>query len=158
MKRCLMIFLAILCLTGCTPPESASEQANFTFTYNGVEISPHTGAGPVIAALGEPRSYTEETSCAFDGVEKTYDYGSFYLSTYPMNGEDYVYTVWFADDTVATDEGIRIGSPQSQVEDVYGKESFNGTNSYAVRKEQSKLVILVKEGLVTGVRYEGVLN
>lgn len=158
MKRLLMMLLAILCLTGCATPESTPEQPYFTFTYSGVEISPHTGAAPVIAALGEPKSYTEETSCAFDGVEKTYDYGSFYLSTYPMNGEDYVYTVWFADDTVATDEGIRIGSTQSRVEEVYGKESFNGSNSYVVMKEQSKLVILVADGLVNSVRYEGILN
>lgn len=157
MKRIVMIFLALLCLTGCAAPEPTAEQEQFVFVYNGVEIVPHADAAPVIEALGEPKSYTEETSCAFEGLDKTYYYGPFYLATYPMEGKDYVYNLWFADDTVATAEGIRIGSTQAQVEEAYGKDSFNGTNSYVLTKGQSRLVILVTEGTVSGVRYEGVL-
>lgn len=158
MKRIITILLAMLCLAGCSAPEAPAEQDTLTFTYNGLEIAPHADAAPVIEALGEPKSYTEETSCAFDGLDKTYYYGSFYLATYPRDGKDYVYTIWFADDTVTTAEGIRIGSTQTQVEEAYGPDSFDGSNSYVITKGKSRLVILIEDETVSGIRYEAILD
>ena len=158
MKKVVIILLALLCLTGCAAPEVPTGEENFTFIYQGVAISPHGDAAPVIEALGEPKSYTEESSCAFEGLDKTYYYGPFYLATYPMDGKDYVYTLWFADDTVATEEGIRIGSNQADVESVYGADSFNGTNAYVLIKGNSKLMILITEGEVSAIRYEGMIQ
>ena len=158
MKKVVIILLALLCLTGCAAPEVPTGEENFTFIYQGVAISPHGDAAPVIEALGEPKSYTEESSCAFEGLDKTYYYGSFYLSTYPMDGKDFVYMLWFADDTVTTAEGIRIGSTQAQVETAYGKDAFNGTNAFEMTKGSSKLTILITDGMVSGVRYEGIID
>ena len=148
----------LLSLVGCGSTDIDPQEDNFSFTNNGIKITLGAEAAPVIDAMGEPRSYTEEPSCAFDGMDKTYYYGSFYLSTYPMDGKDYVYNLWFADDGVATDEGIRIGSSQSQVEDAYGKECFNGTNSFVLTKDHSRLLILIEEGTVSSIRYEVILE
>ena len=158
MKKVVIILLALLCLTGCASPEAPAEEEKFTFIYQGVAISPHGDAAPVIEALGEPKSYTEEASCAFEGLDKTYYYGSIYISTYPMDGKDYVYTLWFADDTVATAEGIHIGSTQAEVESAYGKESFNGTNAFEMTKGNSRLTVLITDGMVSGVQYEGIID
>ena len=68
MKRMLLLLLILLCLAGCGAPEGPETQENFTFTYSGVEITLHGDAAPVLAALGEPKSYTEEASCAFEGL------------------------------------------------------------------------------------------
>ena len=154
----LLTAIMLFSLAGCGATDIAPQEENFSFTYNGTKITLGAEAVPIIDALGEPRSYTEEPSCAFDGMDKTYYYGSFYLSTYPLDGKDYVYNLWFADDGVATDEGIRIGSSQSQVEDTYGKDCFDGTNSFVLTKGQSRLVILVEEGTVSSVRYEVILE
>lgn len=157
MKRISLFFLAaimLLSLVGCGADDPDSQKENFSFTYNGISITLGAEAAPIIDALGEPRSYTEEPSCAFEGMDKTYYYGSFYISTYPLAGKDYIYNLWFADDGAATDEGIRIGSTQFQVEDAYGKDCFNGTNSFVLTKGQSRLVILLGEEAVSGVRYE----
>lgn len=158
MKRIVVVLLAVLCLAGCGTHESDAVQDYFTFRHNGIEIAPHAEAEPVIAALGAPQSYTEEPSCGFEGMDKTYCYGSFYLSTYPMDGKEYVNSIWFADHTVVTEEGIRIGSSQSQVEEAYGKDSFNGINSYVLTRGQSRLMILVADGFVSSIRYEGILD
>lgn len=161
MKRISVFLLAaimLLSLVGCGSTDIDPQEENFYFTYNGTKITLGAEAAPIIDALGEPRSYTEEPSCAFDGMDKTYYYGSFYLSTYPMEDKDYVYNLWFADDGLATDEGIRIGSSRSQVEDAYGKECFNGTNSFMLTKGQSKLVILIEDGKVSSIRYEVILE
>ena len=157
MKRNSLFLLAaimLLSLVGCGSTDIDPQEENFSFTYNGTKITLGAEAAPIIDALGEPRSYTEEPSCAFDGMDKTYYYGSFYISTYPLDGKDYIYNLWFADDGVATDEGIRIGSSQSQVEDAYGKECINGTNSFMLTKGQSRLVILIEDGKVSSIRYE----
>lgn len=161
MKRISVFLLAVimlLSLVGCGSTDIDPQEENFSFTYNGTKITLGAEAAPIIDALGEPRSYTEEPSCAFEGMDKTYYYGSFYISTYSLDGKDHIYNLWFADDGVATDEGVRIGSSQSQVEDAYGKECFNGTISFVMPKGQSKLVILIEDGKVSSIRYEVILE
>ena len=161
MKRISLILLAaimLFSLVGCGSTDTDPQEENFTFTYNGTKITLGAEAAPIIDALGEPRSYTEEPSCAFDGLDKTYYYGSFYLSTYPMDSKDYVYSIWFADDSVATEDGIRIGSTQAQVEAIFGTNCFNGTNSYMQSKGESKVVYLLEDGLIKSIQYELILS
>lgn len=146
------ILLAALLLTACGSG-AAPEETGFAFTYSGTRIQINGEAGPVVAALGEPKSYTEEASCASDGLSKTYYYGSFYLLTYPMDGRDYVYSLWFVDDAVATEEGIRIGSTQAEVEAAYGAGGFDGTNTYVLTKADTKLTLILTGGIVSSIQY-----
>lgn len=161
MKKICTILLAltmVLSFTGCAGGNGHAQDENFIFTYRDIPIMPGAEAAPIVEALGEPKGYTEEASCAFDGVDKTYFYGSFYLSTCPIGGKDFVYHIWFVDDTVATQEGISIGSAQSRVEDAYGKECFNGVNSFSLIKGSGKLLILIEDGVVKSIRYEMILK
>lgn len=153
----ILLTVIVLCLGGCSSAP-AQQTEDFSFHYNNLEIRLNADVSPVINALGEPTSYTEEPSCAFDGLDKTYFYGSFYLSTYPLDGEDYVYSIWFADDTVATPEGIRIGMSQPEVEAICGTDSVNGTNVYVLTKGDTKLTILLTDGAVSSIQYSLVLE
>ena len=130
----------------------------YVFKYNGTEIAMHAEAAPIIKALGEPKSYSEEASCAFTGLDKTYFYGSFYLQTYPVGDKDYVFGVWFADDSVQTNEGVYVGMAQADVEAVYGADSYNGTNAYLLTKGMSKLTVIIKDGAVSSVQYDAVVE
>lgn len=109
-------------------------------------------------ALGTPKSCTEETSCAFDGLDKTYGYGSFYISTYPLDGVDHIYQIWFTEDSAATEEGIRIGDDLSEVESAYGAEHFIDANTCILTKGQTRLTILLTDGLVGSIQYEAVIS
>ena len=156
MKRISLFLLAaimLLSLVGCGSTDIDPQEENFSFTYNGTKITLGAEAAPIIDALGEPRSYTEEPSCAFDGMDKTYYYGSFYLSTYPLDGKDYVYSIWFADDSVATNDGIRIGTTKAQVEAICGADCFDGTNAYIQVRGSLKLTVLMDEGAVSSIQY-----
>ena len=156
MKRISIFLLAaimLLSLVGCASTDIDPQEENFYFTYNGTKITLGAEAAPIIDALGEPRSYTEEPSCAFDGMDKTYYYGSFYLSTYPLDGKDYVYSIWFADDSVATNDGIRIGTTKAQVEAICGADCFDGTNAYIQVRGSFKLTVLMDEGAVSSIQY-----
>lgn len=130
----------------------------YVFNVNGTQIAMHADAAPIIAALGEAKSYSEEASCAFTGLDKTYFYGSFYLQTYPVGDKDYVFGVWFADDSVQTSEGIYIGMAQSDVEAKLGADSYNGSNAYILTKSTSKLTVIIKDGAVSSVQYDAVVD
>lgn len=161
MKRISLFLLAaimLLSLVGCGSTDIDPPEENFSFTYNGTRITLGAEAAPIIDALGEPRSYTEEPSCAFDGMDKTYYYGSFYLSSYPLDGKDYVYSIWFADDSVATNDGIRIGTTKAQVEAICGADCFNGTNAYTQPQGNTKLTILMEDGMVSSIQYELIID
>jgi len=125
----------------------------YSFTYGDVEITLHAPAAEIVAALGEPMNYTEQASCAFEGLDKSYYYGSFYLDTYPVGEEDFVYGFWFADDSVTNEEGLYIGAPQADVEKAYGAEAFNGNNAYKVDKGTGTLTVIVENGVVTSIQY-----
>lgn len=166
MKKYIVLLFA-LCLvpilSGCgstTPAQTTGPtepvEPGYIFTYNGTDILMHADAAPILAALGEPVSATEQTSCAFDGLDKTFYYGSFYMDTYPVDGKDYVYSLWLVDDTVITAEGLYIGATQAQVESIYGTEGFNGSNAYILVKGSSKLTVLLENGLVSSIQYDAV--
>ena len=177
---CLLLALAMtLCLAACGGSEGATPNPStpnnnqgavsgdnagtetdpgYTFTYNGTKITMNVDAAPIIAALGESKRYTEEASCAFSGLDKTYDYGSFYLQTYPNGDKDYVYGVWFADDGVSTEEGVYIGMEQADVEKAYGAESYNGENAYILTKGICKLTVIITDGVVSSVQYDALVS
>ena len=79
MKKLIALLLAVammLCFAACQPSENPDEskpqgntqepvQDSFSFTYKGTKIALHAPAAPILEALGEPKSYSESTSCAF---------------------------------------------------------------------------------------------
>lgn len=140
------------------PPDEDPVTGGFVFTYNGTEISLHANAAPILDALGEPKSYTEQASCAFEGLDKTYYFGSFYMDTYPVGDADFVYSIWFADDSVTTAEGIYIGASQAEVEAAYGADAYNGTNAYIVTEGDTELTVILEEGVVTSIQYAVVIG
>ena len=171
MKKLLILLLALIMvasLAACggetpsdtkgTEPNNATPAEGFVFNYKGTKIAIHAEAAPILAALGEAKSYTESASCAFEGLDKTYYYGSFYLDTYPKGEKDYVYGFWFADDSVSTEEGIYIGATKAQVEKAYGAAAFNGSNAYNITKGDNILTIILENDVVTSIQYSLVLN
>ena len=154
----LLVAVLLFSLVGCGAADPNIQEENYSFTYNGTRITLGAEAAPIVDALGEPRSYTEEPSCAFDGMDKTYYYGGFYLSTYPLDGKDYVYSIWFADDSVETEDGIRIGTTQAQVEGICGENCFNNSNTYRQIKGNSKMIILLEGDVVNSIQIELLLD
>lgn len=140
------------------PVEAAPAGDAFTFTYGGTKIAMNAEAGPIVEALGEAKKYTEEESCAFEGLDKTYYYGSFYLQTYPEGDKDYVYCLWLVDDSVETEEGIYIGASQADVEKAYGAENFNGKNAFVITSGDCTLTVILENGVVNSIQYNAVIN
>ena len=139
---------------GPTQPDASS----WKYNVQGVDIMMHAEAAPILEALGEPVSYTEEASCAFSGLDKTYYYGGFYLQTYPLEDADYIFSAWLVDDSSTTPEGIYIGASQAEVEAAYGADSFNGSNAYILKGTTSTLTIILEDGKVSSIQYDAVIE
>ena len=135
--------------------QTASSDAAFTFTYKGTPIAMKADAQPVLSALGDCKSYTEEKSCAFDGLDKNFVYSSFILTTYPDGDMDRINSVTLQDDTVSTADGISIGDTQEKVEEKYGADNFNGINAYIMTdsSNQAQLTVIIDGGKVSSIQY-----
>jgi len=162
MKKAFLLVLVIwaaACILGCNSTEAIpTHPAPFEVTCGSVQIHINDFADPVIEALGEPMGYTEETSCVFDGLDKTYYYGSFYILTRSAAEGDRIQSLWFADDSLATAEGITIGSAREAVEQAYGADCFQGQNACVLARDDSTLTIILSEGTVNGIRYDAVIS
>ncbi|MBQ9080224.1 MAG: hypothetical protein IJY27_04045 [Clostridia bacterium] len=149
----LALVLAMLTLLSCATDEPASgDDATWSFVYNGATITPGEEFAAVSEKLGEPSGYYEAASCAFDGKDKIYTYGSLQISVSPLDGADIIYMVTLLDDSLATPEGICVGAQKSAVINAYGKGEDKGS-SVTYRKGKVDLVFLIRDDCVTSVQY-----
>ena len=145
-------------ISGGTMAPITPDAGSWKYTVRGVDIMMNAEAAPVLEALGEPVSFTEEASCAFTGLDKTYNYGGFFLQTYPLNDVDYIYSAWLMDDSSETPEGIYIGATQAEVEAAYGADAFNGSNAYILTGTTSTLTIILADGVVSSIQYDAIVE
>lgn len=135
---------------------SSSSQGNgperFEFLSGTTAISIDQDMADVLAALGEAQSYFEAASCAFDGLDKTYTYPGFVITTRPEETGDFVNSILLTDDSVTTAEGIYIGSAKDDVIAAYGESSgTEGVMNYT--RGNTTLNIILKDGVVASIEY-----
>lgn len=136
--------------------DTAKEEASvkgYVFKQQDVVIEIDAEAAAIIDALGEPISYFEAASCAFEGLDKMYTYNSFQLDTYPMNDVDYVSSIVFKDDSIATAEGVSIGETRAKVEDVYGTDYEENGSMLVYHKDGMKLCFILEGDSVASIEY-----
>ena len=134
--------------TGDTPAESSDAapqgtvQISFDYVANGVTLEVGKEADGVIAALGTSDSMYEAPSCAFTGTSNYYVYGGLQVVTYPDEHDqslNLLYEVDLLDDTVATNEGIRVGNTYDDIVAKYGTPDQE-TAVFAMYKTEGKAV------------------
>lgn len=119
------------------------EAKGFIFEINGVKVGMDMEADPIIKALGEPASYFEAASCAFEGLDKMYGYGSYEIDTYEMDKKDYISGVIFKDDMVATKEGVSIGNTKDDMIKAYGDGFKEEQGMFVYEKEGTKIKFVI---------------
>lgn len=132
--------------------------SGYAFEYNGVTMYVNTDAEPVVNALGEPLNYFEAESCAFKGLDKTYTYSGFEITTYPLNGKDYISSIYLTDDSVSTPEGIYIGSTVDDMIAAYGNDYTESSGSYTYIKDNSKLQFIASDNEIISITYLAIVD
>ena len=173
-KKLLALALAVgltLSLTACgggndapagsenTAPQASAPAAGgntadtFVFTTaDGKEVAVNDNMADVLAELGQEQSYFEAESCAFEGLDKTYTYPGFVITTRPDGEEDYVNSIRLTDDTVATGEGVYIGSSEADVTAAYG-EGGGSEGALSYTAGDVTLNFILEDGVVTSIEY-----
>lgn len=145
--------------TGQTEQPSQSSQPGnaelsaYVFRFGDAEVSIDQDMAEVLAALGEPQSYFEAASCAFEGLEKTYTYASFVITSRPDGEKDFVNSIILTDDSVTTPEGLYLGCTAADVTAAYG-ESADATDTFIpYAKGNTALNFILSEGKVISIEY-----
>ena len=131
------------------------DDAGYYFEYNGVKIRVNVNAADTIAALGDDYFYFEADSCAGIGKSKTYTYGNnaFVISTVPVDDFDLITNVTLFDDSVATPEGICIGSSYDDVIAAYQQPTSEIDGLLTYELNDTMLVIATSDGVVESISY-----
>ena len=129
----------------------------YVFCYNDVVVNIDAEAAPILKQLGEPNSYFETPSCAFEGIDKKYAYGSFELDTYPAKDKDFVSAVIFKDDSITTQEGVGIGDSREKMIEAYGGEGSEELGMTVYRKDGMKLCFILKDDSIISIEYKSTL-
>lgn len=140
--------------TGTATKDNApSADPGYVYTQDGVDVAVKALMEPITAAWGEPDKYFESESCAFQGMDKVYTYGSVVISTYPENDKDYVLTIELKDDTITTAEGIYIGSAKADVTAAYGAATQETDVALIYDKGDCQLTFFFEDDCVTNITY-----
>lgn len=169
MKKILAAVLSIICvislLAACgagdnkiepepKPVDTGSPKTEgYVFSAKGVSIVIDSDVAPVLSSLGDPGSYFEEASCAFDGIDKTYSYSGFEIKTYPTDSGDRIQGVFLTDDRVQTAEGLRVGSSKADMESLYGTDYTVKGTEYTYEKGGMTLRVTMKDDTVNLITY-----
>lgn len=135
------------------PAGESAPGSKYSFTLKGVQIAANAEMAPLVEALGEPTDYFESESCAFQGLDKVYTYGSVIIRTYPKDAVDYVLSVELRDDTVSTGEGVYIGASAEDVTAAYGEPSEQSSAALRYVDGDCTLTFLLTDGRVTDITY-----
>lgn len=167
----LLIMLLVMNILGCSDSDATNEDLteavvsaenevveSYTYTYNETVIELNKEAKPILNNLGEEISYFESESCAFPGLDKVYTYPGLEIQTYEKEGIDHILNINLLDDTIATNEGIRLFDNVSKVKDAYGEDYVEKAGQYIYTKGDTRLSFLIKDDEVIAIEYAAILE
>ena len=138
------------------PQNSAAPQAAGAYVFttgDGVTVSVDEDMAQVLTDLGEAQSYFEAESCAFEGLDKTYTYPGFVITTRPDGENDYVNSIRLTDDSVSTVEGVYIGSSEADVKAAYGEDGGADQGMLSYTAGGVSLNFILEGGAVISIEY-----
>lgn len=154
MKHILCLLLSVLlALSLCACVDPVTEKTTYAAAIEGVRIAVDDPAESVLSALGAWSSYDESPSCAFEGLDKIYGYGSFEIQTYTKDGKDYIRAIYLIDDGCRTQRGITIGDTVEAVKEAYGTPTQESESSLQYAGDGMTLAFLIRDGRVTNIQY-----
>ena len=137
--------------TTTSDEQTSTTQEKYAFKANETEIK--IGDNFFNLKLPETSNVYEAESCAFDGIEKTYTYENYEITTCVKENSEDILTIYLTSDQVSTEEGIKIGDSVDALKQAYG-EDFELTDfSYVYKKGNSTLTFIIDNDIITGIEY-----
>lgn len=153
----ILAFGGTVCSSAAIGATAVREEKAYIFQYDKTEIPMNGEVSAIVRELGKEESYFEVPSCAFQGLDKTYGYPGFQISTYPLKGKDYVNLICILDETVSTPEGIKIGSTYEEMTAAYGKDYQEEQGAYRYTAGGTELTFYMDgRKKIDGIEYAAV--
>ncbi len=134
------------------PSESTGKlEEIYGITYEGVKLVP--GAAFDAAALPEASSVMEVPSCAFEGTDKAYNYGTFELTAYNEGNGEIIYSIYLLDPNVATDEGLYLGDTLSRAQELYGEDYERKDTQITYTAGNTMLILILQGDSIASIEY-----
>ena len=163
MKRYMKTFAAILAVMmlmtsliacGGGEPEATQETQRVTewaLHVNGKEL--FVGMD-MPGDLGEPTAYFEAASCAIQGLDKDYTYGSILVKTEDDGKSERIVGLTILDDGAATSMGVTIGDGRDKVVGAHGTPKSESDTALIYSAGEGVIAkFLLRDGTVTSISY-----
>ena len=148
----LMLFALSACGSG--EPEQTQETQRvpeWSLNVNGHEL--YVGMN-MPKDLGEPAAYFEAASCAIQGLDKDYTYGSILVKTEDDGKTERIVGLTILDDGAATNMGVTIGDSRDKVVGVHGAPSSESETALTYSAGEGVIAkFLLRDGSVTSIVY-----
>ena len=135
---------------------AAESKDTYTFSFNGVEYSLGMEANAAKATLGEAKASRDVNNCANGYVNKAYIYGETQdfevLIEQDEHGREVVSNITLLTDKVTTEEGLKVGDPESRIRQIY-PNARKGFGTYTVLLGDSSLYIRTANGKISFISY-----
>ncbi len=125
----------------------------FIFNDGNIKLVPGSVFSKETLGLGDEKNYSEIASCAFEGLDKTYTYENYEITTFPDGDQDKIYTIYLLNDQVQTAEGLKITDEKDKMISTYGEDYKTQGNQYTYTKGKTNLEIIVENDVVTSIQY-----
>ena len=176
MKKALMVILVIIVIVAIcvgvyfltsgsketnSPVENSvntaeTNESTIKLEYEGKDMTP--GAVFSRDIFGQEQSYSEVPSCAGQGTDKVYNYGSYEITAYQDGDQEKIYSVYFINDQITTTEGVKISDDSSVIFEKYGDNYEQTGNQYTYTSGNVELSFIVENDFVTSITYTLVIE
>jgi len=123
------------------------------FIHDNLHINMNDNMIDVLAQTGEPLHMFESPSCAFEGIDRIFYFDGFIVDTFPVGDEDFVLALVFRDDTVATQNGIKLGATYADMVLAYGDGYDNMLNLFSYTIDGVRLSFLFEGDEIVDITY-----
>ena len=123
----------------------------YSYTYEGVKLIPGEPFDPSV--LTEAESVYEVPSCAIEGTDNLYSYGTIELTAFDDGTGEVIYSIFFVDPNITTDEGLALGDDVQKMIDLYGENYTQEGTACIYTGGNTVLSILVQNDVVTSIEF-----
>ena len=124
---------------------------NYTFDASGVELIPGDPFDPGV--LPKAESVYEVPSCAIEGTDNLYNYGTFELTAFDDGEKELIYSILLTDPNITTTEGLALGDDVQKMVDLYGEGYTQQGNAYVYTGDAELLYIIAQNDKVASIEY-----
>lgn len=131
--------------------QTQEKEEAFVFTFNNVQLIP--GAAFDAPKLPEVTSTYTVPSCALEGTDNVYNYDAFEVTAFDEGKGEFIYSIYFIDPNLTTQEGLALGDTLAKAVDLYGSDYTQEDTAYIYESAGTQLVLILQDDSIISIEY-----